>query len=270
MDAQPLALIAAMPEETAPLLRRLGRATRDRLSGFIYYRFSFGNREVWLMESGMGPKRAAEAAHALIASAHPAIILNFGFAGAVGKELAVGDIVVAKRVLFHHDRLFSEHQGIAAGVTEQLAGFLDRDKGVRSYHVHRGTFITAAQIIGKGKMADLLPGGTPHAVLEMETSAVARVAAKEKVPLVALRAITDGADEELGFTIDEFTDRDMTIRIGKVLKTVARKPWIVPQLVRLSRNTKVAGKNLAEAMVTVMELLCDDCNQGILLPPAEE
>jgi len=89
----------------------------------------------------------------------------------------------------------------------------------------------------------------------METAAVAQVAAEGNVPLLALRAVSDGAGEELGFTIEEFTDREMNVRVGKVLLTVARKPWIVPQLLRLARNASIAGENLATAILVLLENL---------------
>jgi adenosylhomocysteine nucleosidase len=94
----------------------------------------------------------------------------------------------------------------------------------------------------------------------METAAVARIAAASGIPLVAVRAISDGADEELGFTIDEFTDREMNISAWKVLRTVAARPRIIPQLIRLARNADVAGRNLAIAVIALLEKI--QCHQS--------
>jgi len=105
------------------------------------------------------------------------------------------------------------------------------------------------------ELAKQLPAGLINPVVEMETAAVARVAAKAKVPLLAIRAISDAADEELGFAITEFTDRTMRIKLWRVLLTVARKPWIVPQLLRLAANTRRGGKHLALALVGLIRNL---------------
>ena len=86
----------------------------------------------------------------------------------------------------------------------------------------------------------------------METWAIAQIAAREEIPLLAIRAISDAAEEELGFSISEFTDNEMNIRICKILGTIARKPWIIPQLIRLAGNSRIAGRNLA---VVIKELL---------------
>ena len=255
MHKQTIGLIAAMPEEIRPLLKRFAPVAREKLAGFNVYTFRAGEREACLIESGMGLKNAAAATHALIAKANPEIILNFGFAGAVKTGPAVGDVVVATRVLFHHDRLFSEQQGISAELAEQGVNTLEDTLLAGNFHIYRGTFITTGQIKGKRELSKLLPGGASHPVLEMETSAVAQMAAKGKTPLLAARAISDGAEEELGFTIDEFTDRAMRIRTWKVLWTIGKKPWIIPQLVRLARNSRIAGENLSAAVANLMERL---------------
>ncbi|KAF0217590.1 MAG: S-adenosylhomocysteine/5'-methylthioadenosine [Geobacteraceae bacterium] len=255
MGEQTIGLIAAMPEEINPLLRKVGPVEKEKLAGFNLYSFSIGRRKVCLVESGMGLTRAASATHALIAKANPDIILNFGFAGAVTAGVEAGDLVVATRILLHRDRLFSEQPGIPAELAERMIETLGKSCREKTFRIYRGTCITASHITKKEEMVKLLPTGVANPVLDMETAAVARVAAKEKVPFLAVRAISDGADEELGFAIEEFTDREMNIRVWKVLMTVARKPWIVPQLLRLAKNCRVAGKNLAAALPVILENL---------------
>jgi len=73
------------------------------------------------------------------------------------------------------------------------------------------------------------------------------------VPFLAVRGVSDDVGEELGFSISELTDARMRIRIGKVLKTVAGKPWIIAQMLRLAKNSGKAGKNLALAIAVLLE-----------------
>ncbi len=250
-----IGLIAAMPEEIRPFLERAGAYSREKLDGFDSYRFILGAREIRLIRSGMGTKNAAEATRALIAAAKPDLIINFGFAGALTSGLNVGDIVIAEHLLLHGERLFSEQPGIDAFKTEELEKrleglFLDKD-----FHVRKVTFITVAEIKSKRAMAELLPSGVLDPVLEMETVAVAQTAHERNVPLIAIRAISDGVGEELGFSIREFTDRKLNIRLGKVFLSVTKKPWIVPQLLRLAKNSRSAGNNLAAVLVVLLELI---------------
>lgn len=254
MSETTIALIAAMPEETKPLLRRLRTYRTDKLGDFPCYHFTLGGRECCLVESGMGPRRARAAAHALLTAVSPRLMLSFGFAGAVTPGPSVGDIVVAERILCCHERLFTEEAGISRTMTDTLISSL-RQPDERAFSLFRGTFVTTTEIAAKKEVVRRLPSGTPYPALEMETAAVARITAEARVPLVALRAISDDATEELGFSIAEFTDKEMNLRLSKVLLTVTRKPWIIPQLLRLARNTRLAGENLAVAVETAIPAL---------------
>ncbi|HLO27322.1 MAG TPA: nucleoside phosphorylase, partial [Geobacteraceae bacterium] len=236
-------------------VRRAGTHRREKVAGFNLYRFTLGNRDVSLIESGIGAARAAEAAGILIDSVSPGVILSFGFAGAVLPGPAVGDIIVGDRLLFFRERLFTEQKGLPPGLPEKLAAMLEEACRGRSFRIHRGTLVTTGEIVDKHRLAGLLPAGTANPAVEMETVAVARAAARAGIPLVAIRAVSDGAEEELGFSIDEFADREMNISAWKVLRTIAVKPRIIPQLFRLARNSKIAGENLAVAVSALVERL---------------
>jgi adenosylhomocysteine nucleosidase len=233
MQKTDIGLIAAMPEEIAPLLRRVGNYHREKAGRRNLYRFQAGPLSACLIESGMGPRNATEGASRLIETCSPQIILNFGFAGALSPGLKVGDIISADRLLFYHDGLFSEQQ------------WLTSLQGPVGQQVKQGSFVTTSRITDKEFLAKRLPAGIRQAVVEMETAAVAKVAGTAGIPFMAIRAISDATDEELGFTLDEFCDHELNLKIWRVLLTVARKPWIIPQLIRLARNSKAAGSNLS-------------------------
>jgi adenosylhomocysteine nucleosidase len=255
MAGTTIGLVAAMPDEIRPLLRLVGKSTREKRGGFTLYRFSVGGRDAALIQSGIGMERAAQAAGILIGAVHPVVVLNFGFAGAIHSGLTVGDLVIANRLLFFRERLFSEQQGLAADLSAEVAALIAGGGTGIDSRIHRGTFVTTGEIVGKQRLAGLLPDGAANPVVEMETVAVARKAARAGIPLVAIRAISDGAEEELDFSIEEFTGRDGNISTGKAILTLIRRPRILPQLIRLARNSRIAGGNLAIALVALLENL---------------
>jgi adenosylhomocysteine nucleosidase len=248
-----IGLIAAMPEEVKPLLARVGHIRRETSGGLTIYRFRCGERDACLVESGMGPQHAAVATNTLIDAAKPDLIISFGMAGAVTPGLGVGDLVIAQRLLFAKERLFSEQQGLSTDLAKTAIELLQRKMAGLSFSICGGTCITVGAILAKGETARLLPAGVINPVLEMETAAVAKVAARQKIPLLAVRAISDDASEDLGFNITDFTDRNMNIRVHRVLWAVTRRPWLIPQLLRLARSSRRAGVNLADAVVSLME-----------------
>jgi len=256
-----IGLIAAMPEEIKPLLRRVGKVTKRRFGSFRGYHFKRGGKEIFIIESGIGAAKAKEATRILIEAATPGVILNFGFGGAALPGPTVGDIVAAERVFAFENGQFREQAGLVSGLTANVAVTLEQQRRRGCFCFHCGTFITTGEVVGKSALAQLLPVTTTNPVLEMETAAVAQVAYELNISVAAVRAISDGADENLDFSIADFTDKEMRISIRKIFWALARKPRILPQLLRLGKNCRLAGDNLAVAVIAFID--------GMSLPPLD-
>ncbi|WP_026841510.1 phosphorylase family protein [Citrifermentans bremense] len=241
MKIECLGAVAAMPQEIAPLLRRVRRFQKEKISGFNLYRFDCGSTRVALIESGMGPDHAALATAALIRSASPHVILNFGFCGGVLPGLTVGDLVLAERVFALAGGRLSEALTPPLPLTSPILESC-RKRGLSS---RRGSFITATGVVNKRALAQTLEGSIHEPVLEMESAAVFREAGKAGIEAVALRGVSDPAEEELGFDIAEICDSELNLSPWRLVLTLAKRPLLVPQLIRLARNSKVAGANLA-------------------------
>ena len=251
MERECLGVVAAMPQEIAPLLRRLTGYEREKAAGFNLYRFAAGGSSVVMIESGMGPGHAARATETLIALAAPRLIINFGFAGAVLPGIEAGELVLAGRVLW------LEKGGLrqAPQPDPRLASLLLEACAAAPFALSRGTFITAAAIMNKQDVAASLGARVENPVLEMETAAVLRAAEQAGIPVLAVRGVSDASREELGFSIEEFCDPELKISLPRILGCIAKKPWIIPQLVKLSGNSRRAGKNLALCVELALDAL---------------
>uniref|UniRef100_A0A831UCV0 Phosphorylase n=1 Tax=Geobacter metallireducens TaxID=28232 RepID=A0A831UCV0_GEOME len=246
-----IGLIAAMPDEIRPLLRLVKPWERSHSGRFSLRRLRTGNANLCLVESGIGVDRAAAASEALVAAASPAVIVSFGFGGAALPGLRVGELAVGMSSWLDGPQGLVRCLGIDRALAEGLAAELDRRCGGAA----RCDIITASRILRKGDLAKRLPTAIASPVLDMETAAVAEACRRHGIPLVSLRAISDAAAEELAFSLDEFTDDEMAVRPLKVLATITRKPWIIPQLLRLARNSRAAGKQLAGGVLAAVEFL---------------
>jgi adenosylhomocysteine nucleosidase len=224
---------------------------KEKAAGFTLYRFSVQESPVVLIESGMGPKHAAQATQTVIELAAPRLILNFGFTGAVLPGTEVGDLVLAERVLLLEQGRLSE----APQPDRALGALLLQGCVAAPFNLYRGSFVTAASIMNKKEVGESLGSGVDRPMLEMETAAVLRVADQAGIPVVAVRGVSDAADDELGFSLEEFCDAELRISLPRIVRCIARKPWIIPQLVQLAGNSKRAGKNLA---------LCVELALGVL------
>jgi adenosylhomocysteine nucleosidase len=229
------AIIAALPGELAPLLNRLRGTSKLAVGRFQALRGTLAGREVIALCSGMGERNAREATANLLCQMQPTILYSIGFGGAVHPGLVVGDLILANK-LYAIDGATAV--SVHAATLQQVPTFMGP-------HRFSGSILSTSGIINKQTAAALLPAPAQFPVLDMETATIAAIAGQANIPLLALRAISDGADMSLAFSLEEFCDRDMALRLWRVLFTAARKPRIIPQLLRLAINSRIAGKALA-------------------------
>ena len=251
MERENLGVVAAMPREIAPFLRHAKGYRREKVEGFNLYRFACGGTPVVLIESGMGPAHAEAATRALITLAAPRVILNFGFCGGITSGLNLGELVLAERVYTLEQGVLAEAPHPDPRLGTQLLNAC-REAGCI---LRRGSFITASGIMNKGNLASSLGARISLPVLEMETAAVLRAALSAGIPVAALRGVSDAAHEELGFCIEELCDPLMNISPMRVLWLLARKPRLIPQMIRLAGNSRKAGKSLALGVDSALRAL---------------
>lgn len=248
MNQQPLAILVAMPEEARPIARQLNLHRRKPCGG-VTFQGEIAGRPILLIRSGMGTKRAAAACRALLATTTPRLIIAAGLGGGVRHGLAVGDVVIGDRLLSLTGSTLGPPISLEENPVIQLVHTRNRE---RAFTLARGSIITTREIVSKQLVSRLLPADCSNPVLDMETSAVAELCRQAGIPFLAVRAISDGADEELAFSLADLTDRDLNIRFGKVAMAILHHPGIMPQLLRLARNSRHAARNLA----LVLEWIC--------------
>lgn len=233
-----------MPEELRAVTCQINSPANRRIDGYRACAGSAAGHEITVLESGIGFDNASKATRALIKVMQPDILVSAGFCGGIGLNLVVGDVVLATRLLIVSSGVVNE-----VPVELSAAGFnFVASQPVSDHRVFGGLFVSTPAIMSKGDIATLLPTGALNPVVEMESAAVALLAAENGIPLIGIRSVSDPADEELGFSLDELCDDRMRISIPRVLFTVMRKPRIIPQIVRLSRNSKIAQASLEKSV----------------------
>ncbi len=239
-----IGIITAIPEETRSVARAIGTVKKTVSGMLAVQQGSMAGHEIVLVEAGMGFKNASTAAVKLVHEIHPDMIISAGYCGGISMELQVGDIVVATGVTIVSD---NRQEAVPVEIPAAILNFVAK-QAAEDRRVFSGMFATTAAIMPKNRLAALLPAHLPFPVVEMESAAIAIVAKENGISFCGIRAVSDPFDEELGFSLDEFCDDHMHIRIPKVLLTIARKPRIIPQLIRLARNSRVAGISLQQAL----------------------
>jgi adenosylhomocysteine nucleosidase len=246
-----IGIITAMTEETQAVVRAIGGARKVQIGRLLVQQGSLAGHDIVITEAGMGFTNAARMAENLLQQAGPDLIISAGFCGGVAAELLVGDIVVATELTIVSEKNLDH---VPVEIPAFCKNFVVR-QAAEGRRVFGGLFASTPAIMQKSRLAALLPPDAPYPVVEMESAAIAIVAVENGIPFCGIRAVSDPFDEELGFSLDEFCDQRMRIRIPRVLLTIARKPRIIPQLIRLARNSRVAGASLSQAVERFLSVL---------------
>jgi adenosylhomocysteine nucleosidase len=244
-----IGIIAAMSQERQAVLRLVGKRERSRLGGLRCDRFRLAGRECWLLTSGMGPIRAGQASRLLMEAARPQLLVSVGVAGAVHADLWIGDVVVAGKVCQLDQGVPGPFQPLVR-LSEAAWQAAEQALQPRQRRLVPGTAVTMAgsQFI-KDQSANMV-----NPVLEMETAGIAWVAAESNLPLLSLRGISDGPGAPIPFDLEKALDEDYNLRMGVILKNLLSQLQLLPQLLRMGQNSRLAAGNAAVALVAALSL----------------
>ncbi|HTY61278.1 MAG TPA: hypothetical protein VMG30_03375 [Acidobacteriota bacterium] len=237
-----LLIAAALEEELKTglaLCRQTQRISHGKISAWQAERDS---KKVAFLKSGVGPRRAAAALEEALQVISCSHILVIGYAGALDPELKLGDLVVAERALaFSLDEIDHDWDHIRLHDTFELADCEGLVKTAKSagLPVCRGDVMSSPYVLGETVHKRILFDRFHASIVDMETAALARVAASGSVPLSCIRVVSDeAADSFLApFSYDpaaRFSSRAKKLASAGVGK-IYRK-W--------KANTSIARKNL--------------------------
>lgn len=213
---EPIDLIVAcaMKEEAAPFLSDLDGSSEPfdpfgpKYRGpTAFHRGNLGSASALIITSGIGTTNAAVAITAALQSFESNAVIVAGTAGGLARNIAVNDIVIAQRALYHEAN--ATEFGYEPGQLPQMPPWYEADpallvlsekvaeeSGARSAVgtvASSNSFVTATLADGvRATFPDLL-------AVDMETAAIAQVCWMFGVPWVSVRAVSDLCDPE-GFS----------------------------------------------------------------------
>jgi adenosylhomocysteine nucleosidase len=217
-------IVAAMTAEAralGPVVRRVGNVSHLRNGSLMAV-------------SGMGAV-AAEAAAVQLIEAGASALMSFGLAGGLDPALAAGNMVFPNEV-------------ISRGGASLLTSTEWRDRVSAAVQglgpVCAGKLLTSAQAIES--IADKAAAfrDTGAVAVDMESVAIARVAAAHHLPFVTVRVIVDTAADVLPRAVMS-TSSSGQVRIWRLLGAIALDPAELGALIRLAGRYRTATRRLA-------------------------
>lgn len=185
MEHKKILIISAMAEEMLPLTKYLSYE-KVLTPGDIVEHGNF----VFAVSS-IGKVSAAMTLTKVLEQYPIDSIINIGLAGSLSPHLEFGDVVVVEHTVEHDG--FIEWDDEAQSRLYPLFDLLT----VEHPELKSGILVTGDQFVASGKTREALQarGGQ---LVDMEWAALAKVAHHYKKPLIALKIISDNADEEAG------------------------------------------------------------------------
>jgi hopanoid-associated phosphorylase len=160
-------------------------------------------------------------------------IISVGLGGALSPELAVGDWVIAERLIdgattWETDAAWTAAIAAALGPTARL-----------------GAIIGSDTMVANAEAKAALHKSTGALAVDMESHVAARVASAHGLPFAALRVMSDAADRTLPKAALAGMRPDGGMNLAGVLWALAKAPLQLPALIRTGREADTAFKALA-------------------------
>ncbi len=227
-----IAIVSALHDELSKLLEIMPDEHKQTLAGRDFWVGHLHGQEIVAVLSGIGKVAAATTAALLIEHFKVNTIVFTGVAGALGKGVKIGDVVVADSFMQHDmnaSPIFARYELPGYGTStlkanESLKNELVRaadavladlqhvlsPKIIENYHLqqaklHTGLVISGDRFVSTSAEAKQLQRELPHALaVEMEGAAFAQVCYDFEVPFAAVRTISDTADDTATLDFQRF------------------------------------------------------------------
>lgn len=172
-----------------------------------------------ILAAGMGADAALKGAEALVAAGSLTALVSAGYAGGLMEPARIGAIVVD-----------TGDPAIERCLPPAV----------------RGKIALSAMMVRTRAERARLAAATGTVAVDMESEAVARVAARHHLPFAAMRAITDGPDAELVLDWDKYRRPDGTMRTAAGVFAALRTPGGIAEMRQLWYASKEASRVLSE------------------------
>jgi nucleoside phosphorylase len=243
-------LFYAFRMELGPFRRGLEYRRPLDVDGLRGFRSRIGNLELVAIATGIGPHRAKEVAkRAFKVLPRASLVISAGVAGALSPGLAIGDVVVADRLITIGEESAAPERIIPVTPerVEELGSIL-LDAGLA---VSTGGLLTTKRVLATGADKRLARQQSGAIAVDMESASIAAEAAREGLPMICMRTVMDLADEDLPAA--GFTNPEGHVNALAAMRTIATRPREVLRLPRMMYNLSVAVRVLADALDAVLE-----------------
>lgn len=215
-----LGIVIAMKKEFSILEEEFILGKKETIGMIEFYIGTIKSKKVVMGFSGVGKVNAAICTQLLITYYGVDVILNYGIAGALSKELSVGDIIIATGIVqYDFDTTeFGEIKGWVENLkTEKLETTESINKelfltNLIDTTVVLGKIVSGDKFVSSIKERNSLRKEFLAVACDMESGAIAQVCLQNKVPFAVVKGISDNLEENSG----EDYEKNLDLSVEKV------------------------------------------------------
>ena len=205
-----IGIIFAMKEELDALLNVLTLVKEYNIFDLTFYECKLDNKEIVLVESGIGKVNSARTTQILIDNMKVDYIFNIGVAGGISEKVSVCDIVIGDKLVQHdfditpfdHEKGYIPNIGIYLNSDEYLIN-LAKDIKTDS-NVYVGTIASGDIFVNDSKMSSKINSKFNALCCEMEGASIAQVCYLSHIPFLVIRSISDSVNGNNELTYNDF------------------------------------------------------------------
>ena len=243
-------LLGAFAQEIDGLRRQLDVEEVIAEKNYKLYRGSYENRDILLVQTGMGKERAESATNSVLEHYPVTAIVSLGFAGGLNPELEIGDVVFCS-TLYHANGSGQEDPEAKPCTSDtnliSLASECPEDIGASCLI---GSCVTVLELESDTQKQQEL-AETYHAdVVEMESYWIARIASDRGIPFIAVRSMSDRGSDVQPF--DRILAPDGSLLWKEAIVSFTIHPHYLIKVFNLYLQVRVAHKNLTDSVLHLL------------------
>jgi nucleoside phosphorylase len=226
----------ALDAEFAPWRKLRNFSTVERTKHASIFENSGGLHKITVLLTGMGTSSVITALQALGSrrDTAPEIVISSGLAGALSERLNLGDLIAPKTTRTLKNDANAQSDPLLLEIAANSGAIVLE------------TMITGTALVSTvAEKARLAFFGD---AVEMESAIVLSQFAGASAHLLALRAISDRADEDLPVDLDRCLTPQGSIKPMNLLNQIVRRPANLPHLISFGKQSYAAAQKLARGL----------------------
>jgi len=184
--------------------------------------------------SGVGPRAAGRAAEKL-AWAGAAGLVSFGYAGALNPALKSGTLILPDEIIDAEGNRHATDRDWLRGLGAAIAP---------NVPVITGPLLSVKRMLASAEDKRAAHVETGAVAVDMESAAIAVVAARHGLPFIAVRAVLDEAAQTLPSAVLASVDETGSVGLGRLMLALLARRREIATLIPLARAARASNQTL--------------------------